>query len=193
MKKLLAIIGVTLFLTTYAPQTIQASERAPQGSTDITSIMDLLIKYKQEQTLLEKQNAEFQAAQLRASAMTTRVNQLKQHVDKTWYVFSGITPSGWDCSGMVMWFYSKFELELEHSVSAQILSGEIVYDPMPGDIVSFKHNGSENGYHNGIYAGNGLFIHSPREGKRTALSSVSRYAGDHSVVVYTRIDVGVLE
>lgn len=183
MKKILAIVAMTLTLTTCG---ITANAVSPTGEplqeSDQQSFIDLLIDMK-----------ETEQAELRAEIMQSRIQSLSKHVDKTWYVFSGITPDGWDCSGLVMWFYSEFGVELEHSVTAQIQSGRIVDDPKPGDIVAFKHNGSSYGYHNGIYIGNDLYIHAPREGRRTTLSSVSEYAGKHSEVVYTRVYLSVLE
>jgi len=183
MKKILAIVAMTLTLTTCG---ITANAVSPTGEviteSDQQSFIDLLIEMK-----------EAEQAELRAELMQSRIQSLNKYVDKTWYVFSGITPDGWDCSGLVMWFYSDFGVELEHSVTAQIQSGRIVDDPKPGDIVAFKHNGSSYGYHNGIYIGNDLYIHAPREGRRTTLSSVSEYAGKHSEVVYTRVYLSVLE
>jgi cell wall-associated NlpC family hydrolase len=188
MKRLSLVAIATLILTISAPNISGASEPAPQEPLDSSSFIDFLIAYKAEQTLLQQQYEAFEAAQLRAAKITTRINELKQHVDKTWYVFSGSTPGGWDCSGLVKWFYLDLEVELEHSATAQKYSGEIVDEPMPGDIVGFSHNGSENVYHNGLYVGNDLFIHSPRVGTKTRLSSVSKYAGDHSTVAFTRIN-----
>lgn len=188
MKKLSLVAIAALILSISAPNISGASEPAPQEPVSNNSFIEFLILYKTEQTLLEQQHAAFQAAQLRASQMTTRISELKQHVDKTWYVFSGSTPDGWDCSGLVIWFYSEFKVELEHSATAQKYSGEIVTEPMPGDIVGFSHNGYDGVYHNGLYIGNDLFIHSPRVGKQTRLSSVTDYAGDHSTIAFTRID-----
>lgn len=194
MKKLLAIAAMTMTLTTVG---ITANAVTPTGEPlqeiDHKSFIEFMIQTKETQTLLEQQQAEFLQAQFRAQKMQTRIEALKPHVDKTWYVFSGLTPRGWDCSGLVMWYYAEFGIELEHSVTAQIHSGEIASEPLAGDIVAFKHNGAQMGYHNGIYIGDDMFIHSPREGRQTTLSSVSKYAGEHSVVVYTRIDIGVLE
>ena len=194
MKKLLAIAAMSMTLTTCG---ISANAVTPTGEPpqeiDHKSFIGFMIKTKETQTLLKQQQAEFLQAQLRAQKMQTRIEALLPHVDKTWYVFSGTTPSGWDCSGLVMWYYSKFGIELNHSVTAQMHSGEIVDQPLPGDIVAFKRNGAKMGYHNGIYIGNDMYIHAPREGRKTTLGSVSAYAQEHSVVVYTRIDLGVLE
>jgi cell wall-associated NlpC family hydrolase len=194
MKKLLAIAAMTMTLTTCG---VSAGAVTPTGEPpqepDHKSFIEFMIQTKETQTLLEQQYYEFNQAQLRAAKMQTRIEALSQHVDRTWYVFSGITPDGWDCSGLVMWYYSEFGIELEHSVTAQMHSGELVDEPLPGDIVAFKHNGAQMGYHNGIYIGNDMYIHAPREGRRTTLSSVSEYAKKHSVVVYTRMNLGVLE
>jgi cell wall-associated NlpC family hydrolase len=183
MKKLLAIAAMTMTLTTCG---ITANAVSPTGEviteSDQQSFIDVLIEMK-----------EAEQAELRAELMQSRIQFLSRYVDKTWYVFSGITPEGWDCSGLVMWFYSEFGVELEHSVTAQIHAGRIVDEPKPGDIVAFKHNGSSVGYHNGIYIGNDLYIHAPREGRRTTITSVSEYAKQHSEVVYTRIYLSVLD
>lgn len=189
MKKFSLIAALTLALASYSPSAATSAEQASAEEPDhSSSFIDFLIKFDEEQTLLEQQYAAFEAAQIRAAAISQRITELETHVGKTWYVFSGITPEGWDCSGLIMWFYSEFQVELQHSVTAQMHSGQIADEPIPGDIVAFKHNGSEVGYHNGLYIGNDLFIHSPRVGTRTKISSVSQYAGEHSKAVFTRID-----
>ena len=189
MKKLTLITAITLALASYAPSAAISAEQAPAEEPDHSSFfIDFLIQYDKEQTLLEQQVAAFEAAQLRAAAISKRITQLEKHVEKTWYVFSGSTPEGWDCSGLVKWFYLDFQVELEHSATAQKYSGEIIDEPIAGDVVGFSHKGSEKVYHNGIYIGSDLFIHSPRVGARTKISSVSEYAGEHSKISYTRIN-----
>jgi cell wall-associated NlpC family hydrolase len=116
--------------------------------------------------------------------MQNRILELTEHVDKTWYVFSGSTPSGWDCSGLVMWFYSDFGVEFEHSATKQMHSGEITTEPTPGDIISFSYNG-EIAYHNGIYIGDGKYIHAPSGGRKTTISSIDTLPEKHRV--FTKI------
>jgi cell wall-associated NlpC family hydrolase len=194
MKKILAMVAMTVILTssTISASAENTAQETPTESNK-PSLIDFIVLTKQAQSLLEQQVAEFKLAQLRAGKIKSKIESLEKYIGKTSYVFSGSTPQGWDCSGLVMWFYSDFGIELKHSVTAQIHSGEITDQAMPGDIVAFKHNGADMGYHNGIYIGDDLFIHSPREGKRTLVSSVSAYAKQHSEIVYTRINVGVLE
>ena len=189
MKKLTLITAIALTLASYSPS---AATSAEKDSVDklgyASSFIDFLIDYKARQTLLEQQHAEFEAAQLRATTISERITKLEKHVDKTWYVFSGSTPRGWDCSGLVMWFYSDLQVELKHSVTAQMNSGKIVKKPLPGDIISFSYPGSSMGFHNGIYIGEDLFIHSPRPGTRTRVSSVEKYMDGYPRITYTRID-----
>lgn len=189
MKKLTLITAITLALASYSPSAATSAEQTPVEEPDhSSSFIDFLVTYNEEQTLLQEQYAAFEAAQIRAAAISERIQDLKPHVDNTWYVFSGSTPEGWDCSGLVKWFYSKLGTELEHSATAQMYSGDKTKDPMPGDVVAFSHPGSKSAYHNGIYIGDGLFIHSPRPGKQTRLSSVDEYMNGNSKITYTRID-----
>lgn len=193
MRKKIAITSVALVLAALGTPASAENTQQEQPEKTETSFLQIMIETHLEQTLLEKQQAEFYAAQERAQRMQDRIKSLEKHVGKTWYAFSGITPEGWDCSGMVMWFYSEFGVELYHSVTTQMNSGEIVDEPMPGDIIALRYKGSERGYHNGIYIGNDRFIHSPKPGQLTTVSSVSRYIGDHSEAVYTRLNIGLLE
>jgi len=193
MRKIATVATLTLALSGFGMTASADSTEQEKPVEEPVSFIEVMLERHEAETLLAKQQAEFFAAQARLAEMDSRIQSLEKHVGNTWYVFSGITPDGWDCSGMVMWFYSKFEIELQHSVTAQMHSGEIVKEPLPGDIIAFKYKGAERGYHNGIYIGNDQFIHSPKPGESTKVSSVSEYIGDHSKAVYTRIDIGVLE
>ena len=112
-----------------------------------------------------------------------------KYVGKVWYVFSGNTPSGWDCSGFTMWFYDQLGVELEHRASLQKhdKNGEVVKDPKLGDLVVFSY-GHKNwwAYHVGIYVGNGKMIHSAIPGTRTEVASIEKFAGNYSEVTYVR-------
>jgi cell wall-associated NlpC family hydrolase len=77
------------------------------------------------------------------------------------YRWAGSSPSGFDCSGFVMYVYGRIGIQLPHN-SAQLWGvGKPVArkDLQPGDIVFF--NGLS---HVGIYVGHGRFIHSPHSG-----------------------------
>ena len=108
---------------------------------------------------------------------TVKINQtvakLKKYAGKTWYVFSGATPGGWDCSGLVMWTYEQVGVTLEHRASLQAKAGTVVKDPVVGDIVAYFYRGSKNAFHVGIYIGDGKVIHAPRPGTSTRIESAT--------------------
>jgi cell wall-associated NlpC family hydrolase len=141
--------------------------------------MSQIIETHKRQTMLEQQAAEALkniAEQQKAhkervanrQALEDRIVQLETYVGKTWYVFSGSSPSGWDCSGLTRWFYEGLDITLDHSASKQAKNaGYYVDTPQIGDIVGFKHLNSKKYFHVGIYAGNGMVIHSKKPGTRT--------------------------
>ena len=86
------------------------------------------------------------------------------------YVYGGASPSGFDCSGFVMYVYAQLGVSLPHNAAAQYGSGTPVdrSQLQPGDLVFFNGLG-----HNGIYVGGGSFIHSPHTGDVVKISSLS--------------------
>jgi peptidoglycan DL-endopeptidase CwlO len=86
------------------------------------------------------------------------------------YVWGGASPAGFDCSGFVMYVFSKIGVSLPHSSYAQYGYGSPVSlgNLQPGDLVFFDGLG-----HEGIYVGGGSFIHSPHTGDVVKISSIS--------------------
>lgn len=115
------------------------------------------------------------------------ISQLRKTVGRTWYVFSGNTPAGWDCSGLTMWTYEQLGITLQHRASQQSHAGYQVKTPNIGDIVAFTYRGYNSAYHVGIYIGNGLMIHAPEKGKSTMIESVTEFAGNYSKITYRRL------
>jgi cell wall-associated NlpC family hydrolase len=115
---------------------------------------------------------------------------VKKQIGKTPWVFSGSTPSAWDCSGMVRWTYAHLGVDLEHSATKQRLSGEFVTKPKIGDLVSFNYQSYGSAYHIGIYVGPDEMIHAGgKPGDRTEIRSIRGWqkANGNSEVTYTRI------
>ena len=107
--------------------------------------------------------------------MTKVVDYLKTRVEETPYVYSGSSPNGWDCSGMVRWTYERFGMELPHSANKQAHVGERVSSPRIGDIVVFAYRGSTSFYHSAIYIGNGKIVNANSYYGRTVIEPLSNY------------------
>jgi cell wall-associated NlpC family hydrolase len=103
------------------------------------------------------------------------VEYLKTRVGVTSYVFSGSSPYGWDCSGLVRWAYERFGLELPHSANKQGHVGTRVSEPKLGDIVVFAYQNSTDFYHAAIYIGNGLIVHANQARGTTVIEPLSNY------------------
>jgi cell wall-associated NlpC family hydrolase len=88
------------------------------------------------------------------------------------YVFGGASPSGFDCSGLVMYVYAQVGVSLPHYTVAQWNYSGAVSVPRnelePGDLVFFAGLG-----HVGIYVGGGQFIHAPTTGDVVRIDSLS--------------------
>ena len=109
--------------------------------------------------------------------MKTVVKYLFSRIDRTDYVFSGASPYGWDCSGMVRWTYEQFGLELPHSADAQGHLGTRVHTPKLGDIVVFAYKGSSSFYHAAIYIGKNKIINANNGAGTTIIEPLTDYAG----------------
>lgn len=77
------------------------------------------------------------------------------------YVYGGASPSGFDCSGYVMYVLGQYGYKLDHSARAQYSSGTPIAksELLPGDLVFFSNSSTTWIGHSGIYIGDGLFIH----------------------------------
>lgn len=188
MKKLIAIGALALVMTTFGSAAEGHGTSAVVHQQVVKEPVNLrgghssvaMLKYiaaKKEQSRLTSNTIK----------LNTAIRQLKSHVGKTWYVFSGATPRGWDCSGLVMWTYEQLGVTLEHRASKQVDAGTKVTEPKVGDIVAFTYKGSKSAYHVGIYVGDGKMVHAPKHGHVTRVEDVSTFAGKWSTVTYTRI------
>ena len=85
------------------------------------------------------------------------------------YVWGGASPSGFDCSGLVMYAYAQMGVSLPHSTYAMWNVGSpVARDQLePGDLVFF-----DGLNHVGIYIGGNQFVHAPHTGDVVKISSL---------------------
>ena len=86
------------------------------------------------------------------------------------YKWGGADPSGFDCSGLVMWSFAQVGISLPHSSYAQYGAGtHVSRDQLAtGDLVFF-----DGGGHVGIYVGGGSYVHAPRSGESVRVDSLN--------------------
>ena len=86
------------------------------------------------------------------------------------YVFGGAGPNSFDCSGLTMMAYKQVGINLSHYVPNQASVSRRVSraDLQVGDLVFFHDMG-----HEGLYLGNGKFIHAPHTGDVVKVSSLN--------------------
>jgi cell wall-associated NlpC family hydrolase len=103
-----------------------------------------------------------------------RIVEIARHYLGTPYRWAGASPSGFDCSGFVMYVYSRVGIKLPHSSWMLWGVGKPVArrNLRPGDIVFFRGLG-----HVGIYVGGGRFIHSPQTGDVVRIQRLSDHGG----------------
>jgi peptidoglycan DL-endopeptidase CwlO len=90
------------------------------------------------------------------------------------YVWGGASPSGFDCSGLVMYVYAQLGISLPHYTVAQWNATEPISQSQmePGDLVFFDGLG-----HVGIYIGNGQFVDAPHTGTVVRIDSLAGWGG----------------
>jgi cell wall-associated NlpC family hydrolase len=141
--------------------------------------------------LADKRQADVELAYQKQLVQTqikleTVLAQLLSRVGKTPYVFSGSTPYGWDCSGLVVWAYGQLGLELPHSASKQGTVGVDVTSPIPGDVVLFANRSGI--FHSAIYLGDDKIIHAGfRAGKRTEVLGLDSPSFANTTITFRRI------
>ncbi len=91
------------------------------------------------------------------------------------YLWGGADPlTGFDCSGLTMYVYRQLGIDLTHYTGAQWYEGARVPPSSlePGDLVFF-HASPRGPQHEGLYIGNGRFLHAPHTGDVVRISSLT--------------------
>ncbi len=85
------------------------------------------------------------------------------------YVWGGASPSGFDCSGLVMYVYAQLGISLPHYTVSQWNATEPISmsQLQPGDLVFFNGLG-----HVGIYIGGGEMVNAPHTGSVVRIDNI---------------------
>lgn len=97
------------------------------------------------------------------------------------YRYGGSAPSGFDCSGLVQYSYSRAGVRLPRSTDGLLRSTRPISQNSlrRGDLVFFHQQGKRSS-HVGIYLGNDKFVHAPSSGKVVHISTLGdRYWQRH--------------
>ncbi len=99
------------------------------------------------------------------------------------YRYGGSTPSGFDCSGLVMWAYAQAGVRVPRTASEQRSASTSISQAelQVGDLVFYYGTG-----HVGMYMGYGQILHSPRTGKSVEIVPLNR--GGMSASSFGRIN-----
>lgn len=102
-----------------------------------------------------------------------RIAQFAKVQVGTPYKWGGKTPAGFDCSGLVLFVYNKFGVDVPRTAHAQYREAAPVrLDRLrPGDLLFFKID-SRRISHVAIYTGNGAFVHAPRSGTSVQVATL---------------------
>ncbi|MER7465611.1 NlpC/P60 family protein [Streptomyces sp. NPDC097981] len=86
------------------------------------------------------------------------------------YIWGSAGPSGFDCSGLMVWSYRQAGVSLPRTSQAQRYAGRRVplSQAQPGDLVTYRSDAS----HVGMYVGNGQVVHAPYPGARVRYDPV---------------------
>jgi len=171
-KQLIALTTLGVILAGCSSSATAAQIPAPQAT--VKQIPDFM-------TIVKQDAAEFRMAKV--------VKALKKRIGKTWYVFSGSTPSGWDCSGMTRWAYAQIGVDIPHSANKQAASGVKVSAPAIGDLVLFGYKGTNTYFHASIYIGNGKVIHAGfKKGQTTSVLDLQSASVKNTKMKFVRVN-----
>jgi cell wall-associated NlpC family hydrolase len=96
------------------------------------------------------------------------------------YIWGGVGPAGYDCSGLVMMAYEAAGISLPRTTFQQVLAGNPVYSLSqlePGDLLftAGSDGTATNPGHVGMYLGDGLVAQAPQTGLNVMITPLAGY------------------
>jgi cell wall-associated NlpC family hydrolase len=155
LRSLLALLSALAFPATAAAAPVPSSEVEPEP-----------LSVEVEHAALSLEGTADETKPLRQPGRPRVVSIALRYLGIP-YRWGGASPSGFDCSGFIMYVYSHVGVRLPHNAATQYGGGRGVSrsDLLPGDLVFFSGLG-----HAGIYIGRGRFVHSPQSGDVVKIS-----------------------
>lgn len=194
MKKSIIILSFAVILNSCSAASSANGYQITLPPIQAESGFDFIFEEAQrqkEQNILDMSVKEFitnqQISDMNKSLLIENSEEVVKHIG-TPYVYSGATPNGWDCSGLVVWYYEQLGITLPHSASAQTSVGTVVDEPQNGDIVIIKQPGRSNFHHSSIYIGDNKIIHAGwQRGDSTEIISLNDKYLLGSEIVFVRV------
>lgn len=106
------------------------------------------------------------------------------------YIYGGVGPEGFDCSGLVMMAYKAAGVTLERTTYQQVGEGTAIYsfsELKPGDLLFVMGSDPQGDLpgHVGMYVGDGYLVQAPHTGTRITATPLT--AWESSIVAMRRI------
>jgi hypothetical protein len=116
------------------------------------------------------------------------ISLAKQYLG-TRYLWGGMSPRGFDCSGFMNYIFRPFGVYLNRRSIDMANNGTYVSrkNLMPGDLVFFATMGGNRISHVGMYIGGGDFIHSSSQRTGVMISSLSTAYWNRTYVTARRV------
>lgn len=156
----------------------QAAVKALQGDTAKANAQAKAKAVKATKTTIQSATTTAQATQSTSNAGTGRLSGIVGIAERyigVPYVYAGASPSGFDCSGLVMYAAAQLGVSLPHVAASQSSMGSAVSMSalQPGDLLFWGSVG--NATHVAIYVGGGRYIHAPQPGQSVTIQSMNYY------------------